>query len=109
MSRQRALQSAAAPAEQSHRRSHRVYTVAQLLIELEMPRSTFFHLRKKGLLPFLVEVKPRLGHLVRYRADLVDRYTSGQWQQPRAFRSHATHSAVRRASTVSPQFGQKGI
>lgn len=84
MSRKERLQPATTGAQQPHSRTHRVYTVAQVLLQLEMPRSTFFHLRKKGLLPFLQEVKPRLGHLIRYRADLVDRYTAGEWQRPRS-------------------------
>lgn len=88
MSRQRALQSVSAPAEQSNRRTHRVYTVAQLLSVdlLNMARATFFRLRAQGKLPFLIEIEPRAGRLIRYRADLVDRYLAGQWQQPRAFR-----------------------
>jgi len=103
MSRQRALQAAPAPAEQAHRRSHRAYTVAQLLDALELPRSTFFHLRAKGELPFLEELTPRLGRVVRYRADLVDRYLAGQWGQSRSFRSHVGQSLTRRTSTVSPE------
>lgn len=88
MSGQRALQSAPTPAEQSHRRGHRVYTIAQLLRAdlLNMPRRTFTRLRSKGELPFLVEVEPRAGRVIRYRADLVDRYLAGQWGQSRFFR-----------------------
>jgi hypothetical protein len=70
--------------------SARCYTVAQLLgVELlNMPRRTFFTLRKAGRLPFLDELKPRIGRRIRYRADLVDRYLAGQWGQPRSFSSH---------------------
>lgn len=67
-------------------RRPRVYTIAEICIRLSMPRSTFFRLRDKGQLPFLEECRPRLGRVVRYRADLVDRYAAGEWQQPRAFR-----------------------
>lgn len=90
MSRQRALQSVSSPAEQSNRRAYRVYTVAQLLSAdlLHMTRRTFFRLRSKGKLPFLVEVEPRAGRLVRYRADLVDRWLSGEWNRPRFLSSH---------------------
>ncbi len=70
--------------------SPRCYTVAQLLgVELlNMPRRTFFTLKKGGQLPFLEELKPRIGRRIRYRADLVDRYLSGQWGRPRSFASH---------------------
>jgi hypothetical protein len=70
--------------------SARCYTVAQLLgVELlNMPRRTFFTLKKAGRLPFLDELKPRLGRRIRYRADLVDRWLAGQWGQPRSFASH---------------------
>jgi excisionase family DNA binding protein len=50
------------------------YTIAQVCERISMPRSTFFRLRDLGELPFLEEVKPRLGRLVRYRADLVEQY-----------------------------------
>jgi hypothetical protein len=63
----------------------RCYTIPQLLELLQIPRATFFTLRRTGRLPFLEELKPRLGRRVRYRADLVDRYLAGQWNQPRAF------------------------
>ncbi len=85
MSRQRPFQATPAPAEQSHGRLHRAYTVSQLCAVLELSRPTFFRLRRKGQLPFLEELRPRLGRTVRYRADLIDRYLDGQWQQPRAF------------------------
>jgi hypothetical protein len=86
----RTLKTVPTPAQQPHRRSYRVYTVAQLLGPdlLNMTRRTFFRLRAKGELPFLVEVEPRAGRVIRYRADLVDRYLAGQWQQPRSFASH---------------------
>jgi len=67
---------------------HRCYTVAQLLQLLTLPRRTFFTLKKAGRLPFLEELKPRIGRRARYRADLVDRYLAGQWGQPRSFASH---------------------
>lgn len=92
MAGQRALQASASPAEQSDRRSHRAYTVPQLCAVLELPRSTFFHLRRKGQLPFLEELRPRLGRTVRYRADLVDRYLRGEWQA--VSRSHGCHLRV---------------
>lgn len=88
MSRERAFQSAPTPAEQTHRRLHRCYTVAQLCDMLALPRPTFFHLRKKGQLPFLEELRPRLGRTVRYRADLVERYLAGEWGG-RSFRKRA--------------------
>lgn len=66
----------------------RCYLIEQLLgmDMLNMTRATFFELRRAGKLPFLVELKPRLGRVIRYRADLVDQYLAGQWGQPRSFR-----------------------
>jgi hypothetical protein len=58
------------------------YTKAQLLVLLELPLSTFDDLRRAGRLPFLEELRPRLGKHARYRADLVDRYLTGQWNTP---------------------------
>jgi hypothetical protein len=60
----------------------RCYTVEDILSLLKMRISTFTALKRKGKLPFLEELKPRLGKRVRYRADLVDRYLAGQWGQP---------------------------
>jgi hypothetical protein len=67
---------------------HRCYTIAQVCAELKMTRRTFFTLRRTGQLPFLEELRPRAGRIVRYRADLIDRYLDGQWGQPRSFASH---------------------
>jgi hypothetical protein len=68
----------------------RCYTVPQLLERLQMTMRTFRRLRAKGKMPFLEELRPRLGRSVRYRADLVDRYLAGQWgQHSRFFRRHA--------------------
>lgn len=66
----------------------RCYTVPQLLDLLQMPQRTFTTLKKQGKLPFLEELRPRIGRRARYRADLVDRYISGEWGQPRSFASH---------------------
>ena len=64
----------------------RFYTVRQVLERLGMSLATFKRLRAAGGLPFLEELRPRLGRIIRYRADLVDRYLAGQWpQQPRVF------------------------
>lgn len=86
----------------------RAYTIAQICELASMPRRTFFHLRAKGELPFLTELLPRLGHVVRYRADLVDRYLAGEWGQSRAFRSHVRHHPARRTSTVMTLSGNQG-
>jgi hypothetical protein len=66
----------------------RAYTIATVCEILAIPRRSFFHLRRTGQLPMLEELKPRIGRVVRYRADLVDRYAAGQWGQPRSFSSH---------------------
>lgn len=109
MSRQTALQMASAPAEQPHRRAHRCYTVAQLLKPdlLNMPRSTFFRLRGLGELPFLKEIEPRAGRLIRYRADLVDRWLDGQWGSGRRFfASHGGHRVSERPLASMTQSGR---
>jgi hypothetical protein len=62
----------------------RCYTVADLLEKLQVPRATFFELKRQGRLPFLEELRPRIGRLARYRADLVDRYLANEWTGPRA-------------------------
>ena len=66
----------------------RCYTTPELLRKLQMSKSTFGDLRRAGKLPFLEELRPRLGRKVRYRADLVDRYLAGQWGAPRLLRRH---------------------
>lgn len=56
-----------------------VYTVSDLVRLLALPRSTFFELWRRGDLPFLEELQPRLGRTARFRAEPVDRYLAGQW------------------------------
>ena len=63
----------------------RCYTTPEILAMLQMPKTTFATLKRAGRLPFLEELKPRLGRRARYRADLVDRYLRGEWEQPRQF------------------------
>lgn len=58
----------------------RCYTTADVLEKLGMARATFFTLKKAHKLPFLEELRPRVGRCARYRADLVDRYVTGQWK-----------------------------
>jgi hypothetical protein len=58
----------------------RFYKTADLLLKLDMSYRTFKRLNKTGKLPFLEELKPRLGQEARWRADLVDRYLAGQWE-----------------------------
>jgi len=65
------------------------YTAREIQQRLKMSRTTFTDLKRAGKLPFLEELKPRLGGVIRYRADLVDRYLAGQWGQPRLLRRHA--------------------
>lgn len=62
----------------------RCYTVADLLAMLQIPRATFYGLKKAGKIPCLEELKPRIGRRARYRADLIDRYLANEWRQPRA-------------------------
>jgi predicted DNA-binding transcriptional regulator AlpA len=56
------------------------YTTADVRARLGLSRSTFFHLKRTGQLPFLEELRPRVGRVVRYRADLIDQYLAGEWQ-----------------------------
>ena len=63
----------------------RCYTIPQVVEKLQIPTRTFMTLKQQGKLPFLEELLPRLGRRPRYRADLVDRYLSGQWGQTRSF------------------------
>ena len=57
----------------------RCYTVPEVLAKLQMTQRTFSALKRAGQLPFLEELRPRLGRRVRYRADLIDRYLRGEW------------------------------
>jgi hypothetical protein len=66
----------------------RALTIVQVCEALNIPRRSFFHLRRTGQLPMCEELKPRIGRVVRYRADLIERYVAGQWDQPRSFASH---------------------
>lgn len=94
MKRKQALQSASTPLQQPNRHAHRVhrvrqvecatYTIRQVCDRISMARRTFFTLRSQGALPFLEEVQPRLGRLVRYRADLVDAYAANQFNRASA-------------------------
>jgi hypothetical protein len=65
------------------------YTAREIQQRHKMSRTTFNDLKRAGKLPFLEELKPRLGGVIRYRADLVERYLAGQWGQPRLLRRHA--------------------
>ena len=60
----------------------RCYTVEEVRAKLQMAKTTFTSLKRAGKLPFLEELRPRLGRRVRYRADLVDRYLRGEWARP---------------------------
>jgi hypothetical protein len=57
----------------------RCYTLREVLVKLKLPARTFFSLRARKRLPFLQEIRPRLGRSPRYRADLIDRYLRGEW------------------------------
>jgi hypothetical protein len=59
------------------------YTAQQIRERIQMSRASFTKLKREGKLPFLEEIKPRLGRVIRYRADLVDTYLRNEWQRPR--------------------------
>ncbi len=61
----------------------RCYTQAELPAVFKMGRRTFYRLKKAHKIPCLEELQPRIGHRIRYRADLIDRWLAGQWAQPR--------------------------
>ncbi len=60
-------------------RSHRVYTRQEVCELLAIPRRSFYHHLRNGQLPMVEELKPRIGRICRYRADLIDRYVAGEW------------------------------
>jgi len=62
----------------------RCYTLPQVCDRLQVPARTFRELWKTGRYPFLEEVLPRFGKRIRFRADLIDRYVSGQWRSTAA-------------------------
>lgn len=57
----------------------RCYLAEDICALLQMPIGTFRNLKTQGKLPFLEELRPRLGMHPRYRADLVDQYLRGEW------------------------------
>ena len=65
------------------------YTVTQILERLQLPRRSFYDLKRRGLLPFLEELQPRLGGRIRYKAEPIDRYLQNLWNKPRHFRRTA--------------------
>ena len=62
----------------------RCYTVAQLLVELQLSRSSFFELKAAGKLPFLEELQPRIGRQARFRAEPIDRYLENRFSMARS-------------------------
>jgi predicted DNA-binding transcriptional regulator AlpA len=63
----------------------RCYLLTEVLEKLQMSERTFHRLHRAGKLPFLEELRPRLGRILRFRADLVDKYLEGRWDAPRSF------------------------
>jgi hypothetical protein len=61
------------------------YTARDIQQRLKMSRATFHVLKRAGKLPFLEELKPRLGGVIRYRADLVETYLRNEWQRAPRF------------------------
>lgn len=72
------------------------YTRQQVLDLLHLKRRTFERKRKAGELPFVEELQPALKNHKLYRADLLDRYLSGDWGQSHYLSAHkkgAPHGA----------------
>jgi excisionase family DNA binding protein len=63
----------------AHRPQQGVYTVAQVCERLSIPKRSFYTLLKKGQLPMCEELQPRIGRIVRFRAEPIDRYIAGQF------------------------------
>lgn len=76
MKRQQGRESGASSGQQPQSAANRVYTSTQIIGLLQISRSSFFHLKRRGALPFLHAL--HVGRSVRYRADLVDRYLAGR-------------------------------
>jgi excisionase family DNA binding protein len=64
----------------------RCYTLPEVLAQLKMPRRTFYDLRTQGRLPFIEELRPRIGRTARFRADLIDRYLENRYRGPQPVR-----------------------
>jgi hypothetical protein len=60
----------------------RCYLIPFILEQLQISKRTFNRQRKAGGLPFLEELRPRIGRRPRYRADLIDQYLAGEWGRP---------------------------
>jgi hypothetical protein len=61
--------------------ARRCYTKREICDALgALPSSTFDDLKRRGRMPFLEELKPRIGKTARYRADLVDQYLANRFQ-----------------------------
>jgi excisionase family DNA binding protein len=63
--------------------STRCYTTTEVIAILKIPRRTFYRLKAIGQIPFLEELRPRIGRRRRYRAEPVDRYLENRWRGPR--------------------------
>ncbi len=74
---------------------HVVYTIAQVCERLCIPRRSFYNLLKKGQLPMCEELQPRIGRIVRFRAELIDRYVAGQFLAPRSRHAEARTNRLR--------------
>lgn len=73
--------------------SDRCYLVGELLEILKMSRSTFYALQKQGKLP--LEELPRLGRVIRYRAEPIDRYLDNQRPPVQVSRYFGGQKAIR--------------
>lgn len=54
----------------------RCYLIPELLERLQLSRRQFE--MRRGEMPFIEELLPRIGRRPRYRADLVDAYLAGE-------------------------------
>ena len=61
----------------------RCYTTRQVCEALNLSRSTFGRKLRSGGLPFLEEIKPRIGQKARYRAEPIDRYLENRLRRSR--------------------------
>jgi hypothetical protein len=69
-------------------RGSRAYTRRQVIALLQLEWRTFERLHAAGALPYVEELQPSPPNNKRYRADLLDRYLSGEWGTSRLLSAH---------------------
>jgi len=81
-------------------RGQRCYTRRQVIALLQLERRTFERLRKAGALPYVVELQPVIPNNKRYRADVLDRYLSGDYGTSQLLSAHKRHPRTPRPTSA---------